>query len=184
MGILLAIILLLSGCKQFPSRWDNPGGSRLPDYSHPDLNDLLEFGSNMASISPSARANVCRTLTRQHASRVITAKLYLLAGRLYSNSCGDISQVLKTVGSIRRTDIYDERIWNLITIQTEALKRMQYSNMNATPVFSDRRPGAVVSSPERKSENTPTKDETLLLRRKLEALRSIEKQMDESGDLN
>jgi len=56
-------LLLLTGCAEFNSGWE--GSSAPYTYTQSDFDELLAFGANMANISPSSRAEVCRTLLKR-----------------------------------------------------------------------------------------------------------------------
>ena len=67
----------------------------------------------------------------------------------------------------------------LVAIDTEILKRLQ--NVSRKPVSQERKPKKVQSVPESKETKGSNKNETRLLREKLEAIRSMEKHLDESS---
>lgn len=177
-------ILLLAGCAEFNAGWN---GYSAPSYNDPyaqsDFDELLAFGANMSKISSSARTDVCRTLLkRQKNPPGPGIHLHLLVGRLFSDSCGDIAKVLSDVSAIPPGSLYDERMQRLVSIHTEALKRLQSaSRKTGTPERKQKPAQSVVDS---KDTNGSKKDETRLLREKLDAIRSMEKQLDESGDAN
>ncbi|MGR9108366.1 MAG: hypothetical protein ACU843_15710 [Gammaproteobacteria bacterium] len=175
------ILALLAGCAEFQSGWNGLNGRYAAGYGQPDFDELLDFGANMANISPSARAKVCRTLTTQNRSASVTIKLFLLSGRLFSNSCGDISRILSGVAAIPPSALRDERVRKLVAIQSEALKRLEYPSLRPSYAEPVRKTGP--SNPKRSDERTSKPDESRLLREKLEAIRSMEKQMDQSDDL-
>jgi hypothetical protein len=68
----------------------------------------------------------------------------------------------------------------LVAIHTEALKRLQ--NVSRKPGTLEHKQKTVQSVPESKDTSESKKDENRLLREKLEAIRSMEKHLDESGD--
>jgi hypothetical protein len=70
----------------------------------------------------------------------------------------------------------------LVTIHTEALKRLH--NVSRKLGSLERKQKTVQSVLESKDTNGSKKNETQLLREKLEAIRSMEKHLDESGDAN
>lgn len=166
-------LLLLAGCAQLNSGWNGYGGGYYDSYAQSDADELLDFGANMARIAPSARAKICRTLLkRQRNSAGTGLDLHLMVGRLLSDACGDIPRILKGVNAIPPGRMYDERIQKLVAIHTEALKRLQAAS---------RKTGSL----ERKQKSEPeSSDESRLLREKLEAIRSMEKHLDESDNAN
>jgi len=183
-NISLALsILLLVGCAQYNSGWDG-GSNRYNDpYAQSDFDELLAFGANMAKISPSSRAEICHTLLkRQKNPPGAGLHLHLMVGRLLSDACGDISRILDGVGSIPPGGLSDERMQRLVAIHTEALKRLQ--NVSRKLGSLEHKQKTVQSVPESKDPNKSKEDETRLLREKLEAIRSMEKNLDESGGAN
>ncbi|MDD1621096.1 MAG: hypothetical protein LUQ11_06405, partial [Methylococcaceae bacterium] len=151
-------------------RYDDP-------YAQLDFDELLTFGSNMASIPAASRADVCQSLLKsQKGSSGVGIQLHLLVGRLFSDACGDIPSVLNDVASIPRESLYDERLQKLVAVHTEALKRMH--NQARYVCAQENKPKTVQSAPEPKDQTGTKKDETRMLREKLEAIRSLEKQMD------
>jgi hypothetical protein len=177
-------ILLLAGCAEFNAGWN---GHSAPSYNDPyaqsDFDELLAFGANMSKISSSARTDICRILLkRQKNPPGPGIHLHLLVGRLFSDSCGDIPKILSEVGTLPPGSLYDERMQRLVSIHTEALKRLQSASRKAGTLERKQKPAqSVVDS---KDTNGSKKDETRLLREKLDAIRSMEKQLDESGDAN
>ena len=177
--------LFMAGCAEFNAGWEgNSAPYKAPyTYTQSDFDELLGFGANMAKISASSRAEVCRTLLkRQKTPPGTELYLHLLVGRLLSDACGDIPKILDGVGSIPPASLSDERMQRLVAIQTEALKRLQ--NVSKKVGTLERKQKSVQSVLESKDANASKKNETRLLREKLEAIRSMEKHLDESGDAN
>jgi hypothetical protein len=177
--------LFMAGCAEFNSGGEgNPPPYKAPyTYTQSDFDELLAFGANMAKISPSSRAEVCRTLLKRQKTTPGTGiYLHLLVGRLLSDACGDIPKILDGVGSIPPASLSDERMQRLVAIQTEALKRLQ--NVSKKVGTLERKQKSVQSVLESNDANASKKNETRLLREKLEAIRSMEKHLDESGDAN
>ena len=183
--VALAIIVsLLAACAPYSSRWNGYRSYR--DSSHSDVyfDDLLDFSANMAKISPSARAKVCRTLTRQGASPGTKRKLYRMSGRLFSGSCGDIASILSDVDAIPSAKLSNERLRKLIAIQTEALRSLQYESAVQDYMAQNPKPVEAAPKPKHRAQKAPSNDEARLLREKLEAIRAMEKHLDEIDDLN
>ncbi|MDD5036896.1 MAG: hypothetical protein PHE55_19395 [Methylococcaceae bacterium] len=185
MKTLLSIVslILLSGCAQFNAGWHGRS-ARYPDaYANADLDELLSFGSDFANKTGSARAEECRAMrNRQKESPGVGIQLHLLTGRLLSDACGDTSRILDGVDSLGEKNLPDERVRQLVSVQTETLKRLG----SRKPVVSERKQKAVQtpSASESKEPKESKKGETKLLRDKLEAIRSIERKLDETGDGN
>ncbi len=171
-------LLLLSGCARYNSTYGGWNSGRYDDpYAQLDFDELLSFGSNMASIPASSRADVCQSLLKsQKGSSDVGIQLHLLVGRLFSDACGDIPSVLEGVAAIPRENLYDERLQKLVAIHNEALKRM--NNQAKSVCVQEHKPKSAQPAPEPKDPTGPKKDETRMLREKLEAIRSLEKQMD------
>jgi hypothetical protein len=189
-NISLALsLLLLAGCAEFNSglygyseRYNDP-------YAQSDFDELLGFGANMAKIPPSSRAKICHTLLKsQKDSPGAGIQLHLMVGRLLSDACGEIPRILDDVASISPRSLYDERMQRFVAINTEALKRLQ--NVSRKVGSLERKQKTVKSVQESKDSTGPKdsteskNDETRLLREKLEAIRSMEKHLDESGGAN
>jgi hypothetical protein len=171
---------LLTGCTQlypgYSYRYNDP-------YAQSDFDELLAFGANMSKISSSSRADVCRTLLkRQKNPPGPGVHLHLMVGRLLSDACGDIPKILNGVNSIPPGSLPDERMQRFVAIHTEALKRLQ--NVSRKLGTLEHKQKTVRSVLESKDTNESKKNETQLLREKLEAIRSMEKHLDESGDAN
>ena len=176
-------LLLLAGCAEFTPPWDGDSERTIDPYTQSDFDELLAFGANMANIPPSSRAKVCRTLLkRQNDSAGIGVQLHLMVGRLLSDACGDIPAILDGVGSIPYASLSDERMQKLVAIDKEILKRMQ--NVPKKSGSVERKPKKTQSLPESKQTKGSNNNENRLLREKLEAIRSMEKHLDESGDAN
>jgi len=176
-------LLVLSGCAEFTPPWDGDSNRNIDPYTQSDFDELLAFGANMANIPPSSRVKVCSTLLkRQNNSPGVGIELHLMVGRLLSDACGDIPTILDGVGTIPYASLSDERMRKLIAIDKETLKRMQ--NVPKKSGSVERKSKKVQSAPEPKQTKGSNKNETRLLREKLEAIRSMEKHLDESGGAN
>lgn len=184
-NISLALsLLLLTGCAEFNAGWNDVSPDRYNDpYAQSDFDELLAFGANMSKISPSSRADVCRTLLkRQKNPPGPGIHLHLMVGRLLSDACGDIPKILNGVSSIPPGGLPDERMQRLVAIHTETLKRLQ--NVSRRVGSLEHKQKSVQSVLESKDASSSKKNENRLLREKLEAIRSMEKHLDESGDAN
>ena len=179
-------VLLLAGCAQYNSGWNLYSQPSYSDpYSRSDFDELLGFGATLARIPPSSRAETCRLLLKRQKdspSPVAGIQLHLLIGRLLSDTCGDISRILNGVASIPPGYFSDERTRKLVDIHTEALKRL--NNQPRRYGSLERKHKTAQNEPEAKEANGSKKNENRLLREKLEAIRSMEKQLDQSSDAN
>jgi hypothetical protein len=183
-NISLALsFLLLTGCAEFNSGWYGYSDRYNDPYKQQDFDELLGFGADMAKMPPASRAKICQTwLKRQNDSPGAGVQLHLMVGRLLSDACGEIPRILDGVASIPPESLYDQRMQRLVSIHTEALKRM--NNLSKKLGSLKRKQKTVQSVLESKDAKGSKKNETRLLREKLEAIRSMEKHLDESGDAN
>lgn len=171
-------MLALVGCSGFNSGWNRYTPQYSDPYMHSDFDELLTFGETMARTLPSSRAKTCRTLLKRKASSANPGVvLHLMVGRLLSDACGDIPNLLATIRSIPPSGLRDVRLQKLVAINTETLKRM-----NRRSAYAGTRHRSSSSDVDTKPSKASKPGETQLLREKLEAIRSMEKQMDESSD--
>ena len=114
--------LLLTGCAGFNSSKHDQNAA----FASEDLGELLHFGSDMANMAESSRAEVCQALlNRQKEAPSVGVQLHLMTGRMLSDACGDINTILAGAadGTLMK-NLSDERVRWLAAAQTEALKRM------------------------------------------------------------
>ncbi len=175
--------LLLTGCAEFNTAGnENPSPHNDP-HALSDFDELLVFGANMSKMPANSRADACHTLLKQQKDAPgAGVQLHLLVGRLLSDACGDIEKTLNAINALPPGSLSDERMQRLVAIHTEALKRLQSVSKKAGSL--KRKQKSAQSVLESKDTNGSKKDETRLLREKLEAIRSMEKHLDESGDAN
>ena len=223
---------LLSGCAGLKASKDDPNAA----YDSEDLDELLHFGSDMANKSAPSRAEVCRALlNRQQVAPNTGVQLHLLTGRLLSDACGDIDDILQGIDGATMKAISDEQVRWLVAAQMEALRRMDNpsqkdSAVRRKPKTAQRgsdakkrkpepkpdakkeasKPQAVAPTPPKpaakpqtgtpdtsksatkpqpgqpgaaeakKPTQEPLKGEAVFLRDKLDAIRSMEKKLDDS----
>ncbi|MGZ4954055.1 MAG: hypothetical protein ACXV8Q_02995 [Methylobacter sp.] len=176
-------LLLLSGCTELNPDWNGTSNRNNDPYAQSNFDELLAFGANMAKISPASRAEVCRTLLkRQKNPPGAGIHVHLMVGRLVSDACGEIPKILDGISAIPPGGLTDERMQRLVAIDTEALKHLQ--NVSKKVGTLEHKQKSVQSVLESKDTNGSKKNETRLLREKLEAIRSMEKHLDESSDAN
>jgi hypothetical protein len=184
--ISLALLLsILTGCAQHNTGMGGGFTERFnpAPYAQSDFDELIEFGGNMANMNAASRSELCRSLLkRQKESPGPGLQLHLMVGRLLSDACGDIPRILDGVASIPAGYLNDERMTRLVAIDTEALKRMNSLSKKLGSVESKQKTLQTVQEP--KETSGSKKDENRLLREKLDAIRSMEKQLDESGEGN
>ena len=181
---LITFFILLTGCAGFNSAYsDRDAANRYDPYAQSGIDELLAFGASMAGMSEAARADLCKSLLNtQNISPSEGKQLHLMVGRLLSESCGDIPKILDGVHAISPSYASDERVQRLIAIDTQILTRMQ--NPSKKSSVTEQKQKKLKTAIESKEPQEPKKDETRLLREKLDAIRSMEKQMDESVDGN
>lgn len=174
--------MLLSGCaevdsgvrEKFPTVYSAPA-------SHSDADELLDFGVNMVNMTASSRTETCRSLVkRQKDSPDTGVLLHLMIGRLLSDACGDIPKILDELAAISPGSLSDDRMQKLIDIHSEALKRIGSTTKKLGAL--ERKQKTVQNVLETKDAAGSKKEESRLLREKLEAIRSMEKQLDETSD--
>ncbi|MDO8939747.1 MAG: hypothetical protein Q7U98_11375 [Methylicorpusculum sp.] len=184
---LTLTLALITGCTQtHSSYWQNrfPTHFNNDPYTQIDVDELLSFGANMANVPAASRAELCKSLLmRQKSSQDAGIQLHLMVGRLLSDSCGSIPSILEGIRAIPADYLSDTRLQRLVSINTEALKRMEYSPGKRSSIErSSQRAKPLIKSKDTNETKPINQDENRLLREKLEAIRSMEKQLDESGD--
>jgi hypothetical protein len=180
--VILPLVALLSGCASFNSDYaDRAPEPPYDPYAHSGIDELLAFGASMSAMSDAERNELCKSLTNtQKISPSSGKQLHLMLGRLLSDSCGDIPKIINDVQAIKPNYADDERLQRLITINTLALQRLQ--NQSRKNCLEPKSKKSKSKTDAKDLTTEPVKDESRLLREKLEAIRSIEKQMDESID--
>lgn len=177
---LVLSLLLLTGCAQFNSDWPGNSGGYADPYAQSDFDGLFVFDANMAQMPLSSRGEVCDILLkRQQDYPAVGIQLRLMIGRLFSDACGNIPDILDGVSAIPSASLIDARVQKLVAIHTEALRRLQVVSRKSLPLECKQRTVKPVSKDEKGAKNT----ENRVLREKLEAIRSMEKHLDESGDV-
>lgn len=182
-------LLLLAGCADFNAGWNGAPSTYTNNdpYARSDFDELLTFGANMANISSSSRTEVCGLLLNRREPPDAGIWLHLMVGRLLSDNCGDIPKILDGLQTIPPGSLPDQRLQKLVDIDTEALKRMNSAPTSRKSGYSSRRQKTARSVQEAKETTAPKEpaeaksDETRMLREKLDAIRSMEKQLDASG---
>jgi len=174
--VILALppLVLLGGCADhyyaFPGRFGQSayGGPGL------DLEGLLRFQSDFAHKSASARAEECRwLLKRQQDTPQPGWALRLMIGRTLSESCGDPGKLVRAYESQADASRVDQRVTWMAAYQAEVLKRLSSLGRKAT--VTERKAKGEAAPPAKAD-----KDESKLLKEKLEAIRSMERTLDES----
>ncbi len=179
---LVLSLLLLTGCAQFNSNWAGNSGRYADPYAQSDFDGLFVFDSNMAQMPLSSRGEVCDILLkRQQDYPAVGIQLRLMMGRLFSDACGNIPDILNGVSAIPSGSLSDDRVQKLVAVHTEALRRLQVVSRKSLPLECKQKTVKPVSGS--KYEKGAKSNENRVLREKLEAIRSMEKHLDESGDV-
>ena len=177
----LAAVSLLAGCAEFyPNRPYIPYHRGYQDpYARSDIDELLRFGEDFAKSTGPARADQCRQLLkREQDGSDAGVQLHLMIGRVLSESCGDIPKLLKALDAIPPERLADTRVRSLVAFNMAALKRLGSVSANKRVMVEDRKQKAARPVAEVKNEDAR------ILREKLEAIRAIEKNMDETEGEN
>lgn len=174
--------LCMAGCAQLGLEHKESIPDRTPVVNEQsDLDELLDFGTHIAGLPPALRTEECRSLVKRHKEAPDTQlKLRLLVGRLLSDACGDIPKILDMIASIPPGSLTEPPLQKLVTIDTEVLKGLL--NQSKKLGSAERKQKKVQTMLESKDTAGSKKDENQLLREKLEAIRTMEKQLDESGE--
>ena len=196
-GFVLLLLLLLAGCAHVkPGAPQGQPSEGQPDdpYARSDLDGLLGFGSGLDGQTPSARAEVCRALLKRQQEPPPPATqtgilLHLMTARLFSNACGDIPKILDGVDAIPASDITDGRVRQWVVVQAQALKRVDSLSKRLGTLERKQKwlhsllATKTVKSPGKPRVAKPSKHgESRALRDKLDAIRSMEERMDETGE--
>jgi len=162
-------------------------------WARADLDELLDFGADLASRTAAERAEVCLgLLEREKESPSTGVQLHLLVGRLLSETCGDAQKIRDGLDAIPADAIPDERVGRWLELQKEVLGRMDIQSKKLAVLERKQKSlqsQAVSKPPPKKPDKSavakePTDSEARLLKDKLEAIRAMEKKLDETGEGN
>jgi hypothetical protein len=173
--LALPLLVLLGGCAD--RHYAFPGHFGQSAYGGPslDLEGLLRFQSDFAHKSQQARAEECRwLLRRQQETPQPGWALRLMIGRTLSESCGDPAKLIRAYESQTDVNRVDQRVTWMAAYQAEVLKRLGGHGRKAT--VTERKTKGEAAPPAKAD-----KDESKLLKEKLEAIRSMERSLDESA---
>ena len=195
-------VAIMAGCANVRPDLPKPSPSEHHDdpYARSDLDELLGFGADLDGATPSDRTEVCRTLLKRQrdasSPEVKTGiQLHLMAARLFSGTCGDIPKILGGVDAMTAQDLPDGRVRQWVAVQAQALKRMDRQSkqrvMSGRKQKQAQREQASAILPKEVKmarKPMPTKEphdkgdgEARALRGKLEAIRSMEERLDQTG---
>lgn len=158
---LLLLLSLLTGCggNYYGSNSGYGGGDSV------DVDDLLEFQASFADKSPSVRADECRRmLKQQQQSAQPGSTLRLMIGRPLSEACGDPGRLVRSYESLRSKRYLGRATEGFGNYQSKVLQRMAGADRAGSRAGNAQKQG---------------KDESRVLREKLEAIRNIEKELDQ-----
>lgn len=178
---LVTPMLLLVGCAHFNSETaDTVPECYTPPKVASKFDKLLAFAHDTSNMPSAARTVLCHNLIKhQQESSDNDTLLQLAVGRTLSDACGDIGKLLDQVNAIPPSELEDEPLRQFVSLQQEVLKNMLgvSKKLNNLEKKKKKKPS---SSDNRDAE--PVNDETRLLREKLDAIRSMEKQLDGTSD--
>jgi hypothetical protein len=175
-------MLLLSGCSHFKFGTDDP----VPECTQPPkvaskLDNLLTSANDMTQMPTAARTVLCHNLVkRQQESPSQEVLLQLVVGRTISDACGDISKLLDQTNDLPATALDEEALRRFVGLQQEVLKNMLSVSKKLSNL--EKKKKKKPSNPDSKDSTESISDETRLLREKLDAIRSMEKQLDGSSE--
>lgn len=176
--VCLTLAWLFSGCAEFTATTENTPISQPEPFSPVSVDKLLDFGARMSAMPDSEKIELCQSLLTTH--QLLSSddvQLQLMVGRLLCDACGDIPKILEGVKAISPNYGFDEKLQKFISIHSQTLRRIH--NQAIKPIAIKQKTKKSKSLTESK-ENTEKPTENHLLREKLEAIRSMEKQLDES----
>lgn len=177
-------------------------------YARADLNELLTFGSRLSGMTAAQQTSVCQDMLRSErdpASAGGGLVLHQLLGRLYAEDCGDLESLVTRLESFPMESLPDVQTRQLVTMQTALLRRQIPREATPTPVakrrHKSRKAGEVATAPNAKVQAAPSsprravsgsgkspppaataarQGDDQLLRQKLEALRDMERKLDDA----
>lgn len=178
------LILMLPGCAEyFSSQPVKTTAQQNAPYSQSTIDDLLAFGASMTTMPDSSRADLCISLVDSQKNAALNSvQLQLMVGRLLSDACGDIPKIVEEVEAIEPKYASDDRLQRLISINLQALKRMHKLEHKKRVEMRKSKKAKMIVEP--KGVTEPSQNEADFLRKKLEAIRSIDKQMNDNLDGN
>lgn len=181
----LLMVFLLLGCSRFnsshPSIIPAPEVIATTTYTKSTIDELLDICADMAKLSASSRTEKCKSLMdSQQTANNDRVQFQLLIGRLLSEDCGDIPERLEEIERLKVSYASDDKLQKLLLLHEQILINMQNQTQKMTALEHKR----YKAKPDLETkEALESKDnETRLLREKLEAIRSMEKQLDESSN--
>lgn len=176
---------ILAGCAGLDANQRQPLPECVNTTPPPsEFDELFAFQAGMAEIPAASRTEICRTLLQsQKQAPDFTVQLKLIAGRVLSDSCGDLAKTLEAVANLPPEKLGDQRLRRFVAVNKETLAHMLELSKKLGSL--ERKQKKLRNVFDNKDANaTPRSDDTTstLLREKLDAIRSMEKQLDETGD--
>jgi len=179
------VLSLMVGCVQLTTPDEVPPANDQtqapPVVMAMDSETLLDFSLAVSKLPSSTQADLCRSLLkRQKGMPNIDTQVQILVGRLFSEVCGDAPKILESVAANPNFDQFDEPSQKLIAVYSSILKRMQLFSKKLAVL--ERKQKSLQNNADGKNSKIPksSQEESQLLRDKLEAIRSMEKQLDEA----
>lgn len=149
-----------------------------------DFDELFAFQTGMAEIPAASRTEICRALLQsQKQSPDVMVQLKLIAGRVLSDSCGDLPKTLEAIANLPPEKLADERLRRFVAVNKETLAHMlELSKKLGSLERKQKKLRNVVDNKDASAIPKNDDSTSTLLREKLDAIRSMEKQLDETGE--
>jgi hypothetical protein len=185
--ILVLNLLGLTSCAEFNAENTQAKDIKpqpvVPTPSYFD--NLLDFSFKVSTLSPTARTELCKSLLkRQKEASNVDIQIQLTIARLFSDSCGDIPKLLDALNTSTANSPVDEQTQKLLGVSVELLKRLNTTSKSLTILERKQKSLQMLLDSKGKEEPNNTKNDAKLLRDKLEAIRAMEKQLDNPSENN
>lgn len=177
--LTIASPLLLNACAHFGAGPEE----KQPECPPPPkqsakFDSLMTFAIDTGKMPPPARAELCRGLAkRQKDTPDPNTLMQLLVARTLSDSCGDIGKLLDQANAIPASAYDDDKLRQFVGLQIEVLRNQQFIGKRLNSL--EKKKKKLLGE---KDGGDTGNNETRLLREKLDAIRSMEKQLDGGGD--
>lgn len=174
--------LILAGCASFKTgEAEVVPECQTPPKTASKFDNLLIFAHDLSKMPSAARTVQCHNLVKQQKEAPNTdTLLQLMVGRTLSDACGDTGKLLDQLAALPATSLEDETLRQFVAVEQEALKNILSATKKLNSQDKKKKKAQVGS--ENKESTDSVSNETRLLREKLDAIRSMEKQLDGSID--
>jgi hypothetical protein len=204
---IIAGSFLLGCATHGPERQPAAALSRNSRYARADLNELLTFGSRLSEMTAAQQTSLCHDMRKAEENPATAGGglvLHQLLGRLYAEDCGDVNSLVTRLESFPMESLPDVPTRQFVTMQTALLRRQSPRTAAPVPVKRPHQPkkaGEGATTTNAKSQPAPSslrrspsvrgpgkapsppaaapqQADDQLLRQKLEALREMERKLD------